>query len=86
MKIVLERAVLGEVFVSETSGGQFATLTAASGTFKLSAPKGGFDFTKLPQIEPMKIQADLRGRIYQNAQSLEVVDMSVDLIYKPKAA
>ena len=80
MKIVIDKAIVSEVFVSEERGTQYGTLQCENGTFKLSARKGGFNLAGLPRMEPMRVQGELRGRIFQNGQSLEVIDMTVDLL------
>jgi hypothetical protein len=54
-----------DVFTSDKTGTQFATVQTENGTFKFSSRKGGYDLGKLPRIEPMKIRATLHGRVFQ---------------------
>jgi len=86
MKINFDKVILTEVFTSEQSGTQFATFHSEEGTFKLSSRKGGVDLAKLPRMEPMKAQGVLRGRLYQGGQSLEVIEMSAELVNSKKSA
>lgn len=86
MKAIFEKALITEVFTSEKSGAQYATIQSEFGTFKVSAPKGGFDLEALPRVEPMRIQATFQGRVFQEGgQLLSVVDMSVDLLNGKKS-
>ena len=86
MKAVFDKALLTEVFTSEKSGAQYATIMSELGTFKVSSPKGGFDLDALPRIEPLKIQATFQGRVFQEGGLvLSVVDMSADLLNSKKS-
>ncbi len=87
MKVTIEKALVTDVFTSDKTGTQFATVQTESGTFKLSARKGGYDLDKLPRIEPMRIRATLHGRVFQKGgQALEVVDLAVDMLDGKKTA
>ena len=65
MKVTIEKALVTDVFTSDKTGTQFATVQTENGTFKLSARKGGYDLNKLPRIEPMSMRATLHGRIFR---------------------
>jgi hypothetical protein len=87
MKVTIEKALITDVFTSEETGIQYATVQTENGTFKLSAGKGSYDLNKLPRIEPMKINATLHGRVFPGGgQALEVVDLAVDMLEGKKAA
>ncbi|MCW5886899.1 MAG: hypothetical protein KIT07_02120 [Anaerolineales bacterium] len=87
MKVTIEKALVTDVFTSEKTGTQFATVQTENGTFKLSSRKGGFDLNQLPRIEPMRMRATLHGRVFhKGGQALEVVDLAVDLLEGKKAA
>ncbi len=87
MKVTIEKALVTDVFTSDKTGAQYATIQTENGTFKLSARKGGYDLNKLPRIEPMKISATLHGRVFlEGGQSLEIVDLAVDMLDGRKAA
>lgn len=86
MQINFERVILTEVYKSEQSGTQFATFHSEQGTFKISSRAGGVDLEKLPRMEPLKAKGVLRGRLFQNGQSLEVIEMSAELANSKKSA
>ena len=87
MKVTIEKALVTDVFTSDKTGTQFATIQTENGTFKLSSRKGGYDLNKLPRIEPLKLRATLQGRVFQKGgQALEVVDLAVDLLDSKKPA
>ena len=86
MKAIFEKALVTAVYVSEKSGTQYATIQSEMGTFKVSAPQGGFNLEALPRIEPMKIEAVLKGTVYQEGGLvLSVVEMSADLLNGKKS-
>ncbi len=87
MKVTIEKALVTDVFTSDKTGIQYATIQTENGTFKLSARKGGYDLNKLPRIEPMSMRATLHGRVFQEGgQALEVVDLVVDMLEGKKTA
>ena len=86
MKVKFEKVLVTEVYISEKSGAQYATFQSEHGTFKFSSPQGGYDLAKLPRIEPMKVSANVEGRVFQEGGLvLSVVDMQAELLNKPKA-
>lgn len=87
MKATFDKVFVTEVFTSEGSGIQYGTFQSEEGTFKLSSPEGGFDLAGLPRLEPIRVQCNLRGHIFQGSgQSLEVVAMTVQLLSDKKSA
>lgn len=79
MKVTIDKGLVTDLFTSEKTGTQYATVQTENGSFKLSSRKGGHDLSKLPRIEPMKLRATIHGRIFQKGgQSLEIVDLVVD--------
>ena len=86
MKASFHKVMVSEVYVAEESGTQYGTFISEDGTFKIAACKGTFDIEALPCLEAMKMQCSLKGRLFQGGQSLEVVDMSVQLLNAKKTA
>ena len=86
MKISFDKVLVTDVYISDKSGAQYATFMSENGAFKLSAPKDGVDLAKLPRIEPLKVSANVEGRIFQEGGLvLSVVDLQAELINKPKS-
>lgn len=81
MKVTIEKGMVTDLFISEKTGAQYATVQSENGSFKFTSRKGGHDLSKLPRMEAMKIRATLHGRIFQGGvQSLEIVDFAVDAL------
>ncbi len=85
MKVSFDKVMLSEVYVSE-NGAQYGTFVSEDGTFKIAARGGSFDLEGLPRLEAMSLRCLLKGRLGQFGQTLEAVDLSVQLLNKPAPA
>lgn len=74
MKLNFQKCNVTDLFVTE-KGVSYMTLSSDEGSFKVHSRN--LALSDVPRFEPLSIQMDVKGRLYNGNQSLEVISIDV---------
>lgn len=67
-RLIIERAVITQIYHAEKSGRDYLTVMDGESTFNLSS--GELDLSKTPTLTPCKIEAEVKGFLFGKNQTL----------------